>query len=347
MNRRSSLYGICRLLTLCPLLLLSALLPSWKASAAVAPSSPPAVFTASPLPLDQIQAIIPLGNLNPRGGHVFPTDHFYFDYGQAPGLFVAAPAAGTVFAIRRQSGRDSKIEVRVDAYLSYYLDHLLPESTLRVGSQLQAGQVVGHASARSRLDLGAYDSRVSLPGFVNPARYPAPTLHTVSPLALFSEPLKGQLYGKVDRAGPDKDGKIDFDRPGRLAGNWFHSSLSLDESRRGEPEVWARQIAFVYDVRQPSAVRISIGGTVAPAGVYGVQPGVPDPAAVDVTNGVVEYELRPSGSTRIAADEDSLKSIGFLRVQLVGQQKLKVQFVPRQAMSRIEKFANAASIYER
>ncbi len=82
-------------------------------------------------------------------------------------------------------------------------------------------------------------------GPVKPARYPDPTLHTASPLALLAEPLIGQLYGKVNRAGPDKDRKIDFDKPGQLVGNWFQSNLSPEESQRGESEVWARQLAFV------------------------------------------------------------------------------------------------------
>ena len=35
------------------------------------------------------------------------------------------------------------------------------------------------------------------------------------------EPLRSALYARVRRAGPDKDGKIDCDVPGRLVGNWF------------------------------------------------------------------------------------------------------------------------------
>ena len=40
----------------------------------------------SPLDIAAIRSISPLGNLNPRGGHVFPTDHIYLDYGRQPGL---------------------------------------------------------------------------------------------------------------------------------------------------------------------------------------------------------------------------------------------------------------------
>jgi len=36
------------------------------------------LFTVSPLADSDITGIVPLGNLNPGGGHIFPTDHIYF-----------------------------------------------------------------------------------------------------------------------------------------------------------------------------------------------------------------------------------------------------------------------------
>ena len=253
--------------------------------------TPSPVFTVSPLELGEIREIIPLGNLNPRHGHVFPTDHIYFDYASKPELAVRAPAGGTVFALVGQWGGDLKIEFRVDQHLSYYLAHIFIEPGIGNGSRLKAGQVVGRASGRALLDLGAYDDRVRLPGFINPKRYPTPTLQTVSPLCLFAEPLRGQLGAKVRREGPDKDGKIDFDQPGRLVGNWFHESLSPNDSSRGEPEISSKQLAFVYDVRKPKAVRISIGGTLAPAGTYAVADSSSDPAEVSADTGLVKYQL--------------------------------------------------------
>ncbi len=303
-------------------------------------------FTASPLALDEIRAIVPLGNLNPRGGHVLPTDHVYLDYGGKPDLLVFAPAAGTVFAIRDQSQGDSKVEIRVDHQLCYYLAHLRVEPGIGTGSRVKAGQAIGRVSARSWLDLGACDARVQLKGFLNPARYPASTLHTVSPLALFAEPLRSQLLAKVAREGADKHGKIDFDQPGKLAGNWFHNTLSPEESQRGEPGVWARHLAFVYDVRQPKAVRISIGGTVAPAGVYAVPPGAPDPAGVGMGAGLVKYPLLPPPQDPPQAGEFSTP-VGILLVQLAGDNQLKVEFFPTSNPAASAGFTSQAGIYKR
>lgn len=312
--------------------------------------TPAPVFTAPPLDLEAVRELIPLGNLNPRYGHVFPTDHIYFDYAGKPGLAVRAPAAGTVFAVFGQLGGDLKIEIRVDQHLSYYLAHLFIEPEIRNGSRVKAGQVIGRASGRAALDLGAYDARVRLPGLINPQRYPSSTLHTLSPLALFAEPPKGQLYAKVRREGPDKEGKIDLDQPGRLVGNWFHQSLSLRDSSRGEPEVWSRQLAFVYDVRQPKAVRIAIGGTLAPAGTYAVPDGSPDPAEVRAATGLVRYQLlrpvegRTPGETAPKEREADLK---LLLVQLLGERRLKVECCLGKRPDQVQGFSRAAQIYER
>lgn len=312
--------------------------------------TPTPVFAVAPLDLDEVREIIPLGNLNPRGGHVFPTDHIYFDYGRKPDLPVRAPAQGTVFAVIVQSGGDLKIEIRLDEHLCYYLGHLLLEPGLGNGSQVKAGQVVGRASARSSLDLGAYDDRVRLPGFINPGRYPASTLHAVSPLALFAEPTRGRLYAKVKREGPDKDGKIAFDQPGRLVGNWFHESLAEKDSGRGAPETWNKQLAFVYDVRKPAEVRIAIGGTLGPAGTYAVAAGAPDPAEVTAETGLLVYDLlgpvedrwrRVHGASARGSEP------GLLLVQILRDGRLKAEWCQHQIPAEAPGFSSAALIYDR
>jgi Peptidase family M23 len=301
------------------------------------------VFRVSPLDLDQVRQIIPLGNLNPVGGHVFPTDHIYLDHGGQSKLTVRAPAAGTVTSIRDQQQGGLKIEIQVDKNISYYLAHLEREAGVEIGSQVSAGQELGRASGNSMLDLGATDARIRLTGFVNPDRYPQPTIHTISPLGLFVEPLRTQLYGKVRRNGADKDGKIDLDRPGRLVGNWFHQSLSGQDSSRGEAQVWAKQLSLGYDVHDSQLVRISIGGTIAPAGLYAVPLGAPDPAEVGVETGLVKYGLRRLGRSRIRSDADS----GLLLVQLLNERQLKVEYFAEGSMAGVEGFTGNATIYER
>lgn len=312
--------------------------------------TPRPVFTVSPLDVQEVREILPLGNLNPRAGHVLPTDHIYFDYGGKPGLAVRAPADGTVFAVLDQSPGDLKIEVRVDQHLRYYLGHIFLEPGIGRGSRVQTGQTIGRASGRSSLDLGAYDDRVRLPGLINPKRYPTSTLQTVAPLALFGEPVKSELYAKVRRAGPDKDGKIDFDRPGRLVGNWFHEGLSTNDRPRGASEASHGQLAFAYDVREPTAVRISIGGTLAPAGTYAVPAGSPDPADVSAETGLVKYQMSGPAEDRSPGRSDAREREAdrwLLLVQVLRDGRLKAECRPGKTPAVVDAFTHAALIYER
>lgn len=320
------------------------------AAAAEATFTPPPVFTVAPLEVRDVREVIPLGNLNPRHGHVFPTDHIYFDYGGQTDLPVRAPVEGAVFAVLGQSVGDLKLEIRVNEHLCYYLGHLVLEPGIVNGSRVSAGQLVGRTSGRSFLDLGAYDDRVTLPGFSNPARYPASTLHAVSPLALFAEPVRRPLYARVRREGPDQDGRIDFDRPGRLVGNWFHESLAGSESSRGALEIWSKQLAFVYDVRRPTEVRIAIGGTVAPAGTYAVPAGASDPAIVTADTGLVQYPLlgpienRPrSGDGQVGRESEPC----LMLAQVLPDGRLRVQCFPGKAPADVTGFTDTACIYER
>lgn len=208
---------------------------------------PDSIFTIPPIDPDVCAEIIPLGNLNPVGGHVLPIDHIYLNY----------------------------------------------------------------------------DERVHLTGFVNSARYPRSTIQTVSPLALFAEPLRTQLYRKATRQGSDKDGRIDWDGPGRLLGNWFHESLDVADSSRGDARVRARQLAFVYDVQNPQAQRLSVGGTVAPVGLYEIQPGAPDPIEVTRASGAVSYRVRKlERAPGKAGDADS----GVFLVELISDHELRIEY---------------------
>jgi hypothetical protein len=136
-----------------------------------------------------------------------------------------------------------------------------------------------------------------------------------------------------------------------LVGNWFHESVSASESSRGDPAVWAKQLAFVYDVRQPKAVRVSVGGTVAPAGVYAVPSNAPDPAAVSRKTGLVKYSLLNPNEGNVGqglARGDSLRQPRLLLlVQLLDESKLKVESFPGQAPEEIDGFSDAASLYLR
>jgi hypothetical protein len=107
-----------------------------------------AVLTQSPVPLSALEAIVPLGNLNPSG-HVFPTDHLYLGTPPladgSPPTAVVAPADIVIVSVGRQSnsggGRPASVDYTLHFYpcadvmfYFYHLTSLDPELLARVGS---------------------------------------------------------------------------------------------------------------------------------------------------------------------------------------------------------------------
>ncbi len=235
------------------------------AAVPVAPSTPAAVLTFSPLAEASIEEIIPLGNLNPPG-HTFPSDHIYFaKKPQGVPLDVFAPSAGTVaWILSRES--ECKLMVRVNDRLNWYLDHIRCDPAIKQGSVIAAGQKLGVTTDPSHcLDLGVVDLDVTR-RFIRPDRYPADTIHAAPPLRYYGGQLRDRLLALVHRT--DKHGTIDQDAPGAIGGNWFLEGLEASDSFKHEN--WSKHLAFVHEAGEPAERRIAIGGTIAPAGVYRV-----------------------------------------------------------------------------
>ena len=308
----------------------------------------PGTFSASPLEVSRITDLEPLGWLNPPG-HTFPTDHVYLYYAwtypnpmpppsQWPVLPVHAPGSGTVNWILATAGQpDQKVMVQMSSTFSYYLDHVVLDPGIVVGTKVVAGQRVGTTgSASAAVDLGVINTQVALTGFVNPARYGS-SVNCDSPYKYFTEPLKSQLYGLVRRSGADKDGRIDHDVRGRLIGNWFHESVALADSMG--PLAWPKEMAFVPDPNVPSKPRVSLGGSEGLRGVWRPSPGDPDFAQVSVASGKVAYRL-------LYLDESFPTRSGLLIVQLLDDTRIKVQVFPGSSASDGD-FTSAALIYTR
>lgn len=306
-----------------------------------------AAFTRSPVDLSSIALVTALGHLAPPG-HVLPTDHVYFyavnfDARPVPvdtiRRVVVAPATGRIRWMMQPVGTDWKIEIVVTPTFAYYLDHVVKDSSVRVGNIVQAGERVGVTNPGGSIDLGAYDMTKPLTGFANPKRYPDQTLHCVSPWQYFVEPLKTQLYAMLRRApgATDRDGRIDYDVPGHLVGNWFDSTVPDDATASG-PVGWPKSVAFVYDEYDPSLVRISIGGTIAHPGIWTIPPDAPRPADVTVESGKVAYRLMYTESFTVQA--------GLMLVQMVAPDRIRIEVFEGSQAGNAE-FDDAARTYLR
>jgi len=305
-----------------------------------------AQFTYSPLAIDSFALITPLGNLNPPG-HTTPSDHAYYyvaDFDKRPYVAdtlvraVYAPTTGVLDFMMQPSGTDWKLQFRVTRDFWYYVDHIQPRPGLTLGTTVKAGEIIGHTNRGGGMDLGAFDYSVNHDGFVNPKRYSVPTLHYVTPWKYFVEPLRSQLYAKQRRlAGADPDARIDFGVAGRLVGDWFHESVPNSSEAMG-PVGWPKTLAFVYDYFDPAKVRVVIGGTIAPVGVWTVPDDAPRPRDVSVASGKVAYRLMYTESTQF--------QYGLMLVQMLADDRIKIQvFVGNQA--RDAEFDAGAQVYLR
>jgi len=245
----------------------------------------PLALTHSIIDPGAIRWITPLGNLNPTS-HTLPTDHIYFyvanpNAGESPvtnRTTFFAPGNGTVtFVIGGAAGQESKIIVRQTSTHSYYVDHVILSSAVSIGTVVTAGQVLGTTGSVYAVDLGVINDSLTV-SFINPAHYTdGDSLHADAPLQYYVEPVRSQLYAKVQRLGAELDGIINYDRAGTLAGNWF-------------PVFGNLPLSFAYDTYDPSLPLISIGIGAFP-GVFAMAPGDPLPRNVTIASGRVLYAL--------------------------------------------------------
>jgi hypothetical protein len=286
--------------------------------------SEPSSFTYSPIEPKQISYLLSLGWLQPVG-HTIPTDHVYFWYSANTSLAlpVYAPGGGKVQIILNVPAggiNECKVWIKMNSEFTYYLDHIVLNPDIKVGSTLKAGQQFATTGLGNSIDLGVIDNSITN-SFVNPLRYVDQTLHCGKPFSYFTEPLKTTLYALVDREGSEKDGLVNVDVPGHLAGNWF-----LDDGNfyKDGPTGWDKELSFAYDIQHPATIMVSIGGVLGLTGKWSLMANAIKPADVTPTNGKVAYPLW-------AVDPNpphSAEQRGLMLVQMMDAQHIKIQVFP-------------------
>jgi hypothetical protein len=290
----------------------------------------PGTITASPIALDDLAYIQPMGLM--IGGHVTPIDHGYFYIKGAMAnppqqAAVYAPIDGTISSVTRtvRNGDPAAksdqtavatyddyavtIEatctfrvrfsnmVRMAGTLGDDVGQLGANQTKTPDHAVKAGDLIGYTGlpTANGIDVWVENDETTLTGFVNPAQYTAAEAWKTHMVDLFDytkEPLKSQLLALDERDATPRWGKIDYDVAGKLVGNWFRvGSGGYAGLQRSGEGYWDGHVAVVYDGNDPAQIEVSFGNFQGRAEQFAVVGNSPDPANVDQASGVIKYEL--------------------------------------------------------
>ncbi len=276
-------------------------------------------FTHSPVPLDQLGYLEPLGKVS--DGHVTPTDHVYLapkDQRAADNTYdVVMPADGTVVGVsampaqyigdrqQQTAPQDHRLVIAHNCrYVSIFIhvhqlspalqaaigERLAPNTQKQLNLELSAGAKLGKIGGNP-VDWTLADATQSLSGFITPSLYAGEPwkIHVIDPLSVYSGALKQQLAAASLRTTEPYGGKIDHDRRGALVGNWFREGTNgyagADQSR-----YWDGHLSIAPHYIDPMATTVSLGNWQGKASQFSAKSG-PDPASVTSASGRVKIEL--------------------------------------------------------
>ena len=334
------------------------------------------MMSRMPMDLKDVQSITPIGLT--AGAHVTPIDHLYFyptDMTNRDAAPVYAMADGFVVDISKReinvdSGTERPPEYRIAMQhscqtVSYFdlmtslSDKLMQQfeegSSLRI--PITAGEEVGRVGAQS-LDTAVYNFSMTLPGFISPEKYAGEfwKVHTDDFFSYFEGEDRTAMLAKNIRKAEPLSGKIDYDQPGKLIGNWFRegtdysgngSGLISQDGKRG---YWSGHLAIFYFVADPSIIVVSLGeyGDGSPQ-AFAVKGNAPDPATIDSSSGIVAYELvqQPTYTPEGRLNTGSQHVMGTVLFQVMDGEKLKVEASPGKTKTQATTFTDNAQIYER
>ena len=347
-------------------------------------------FTSPPMKLNELGYIRPLGAV--ADGHVTPTDHVYVGgtnpNAAANSYAVLMPADGTVTTVAAMPGEyigdranqktaseDHRLVISHSCRYFSILIHinklgdklkaevgtLQPNESKQTSVALKAGEVIGYIGS-STFDWTPVDTQTTLKGFITPSLYEGESwkIHTISPFDLYEGDLKTQLEAKSLRTVAPLGGKIDYDQPGKLIGNWFREGTGGYTGPQGNNggRYWDGHLSIAPDYVDPSSTIVSIGNWTGDASQMVVSGSV-DPSKITDKDGIVKYELRRlnyQNANGLSAGNKPTKGLkpsqtepvqGTIIFQVMSGEKLKIEKFPGKTPAQVSGFTSAAQIYER
>ncbi len=344
------------------------------------------------LPMDpaDFAFILPYGLM--VGGHVTPVDHQYF----SPIIFDSPPSTYNVYAMadsqlvgvqtRTHQGQGQNKSIMVTDYhlifsvscrLFYYydlvnslatgLEDAFNDMNNHNGVHVTSGQLIGKIGGQT-LDFAVWDTEKPLTGFIVPEHYARESwkIYTADPLDYYADDIKAAALAKYVRTAEPLSGKIDYDIDGKLIGTWFKqeaNGTTTGYAGTGENDYWTTHLSFSPYFLDPSGFLISIGNWPKPDGAsqFASKEDGPNPADVDVSTGLVKYNLVRFDDYKANGQRwdnmtfpnspislHKLSSVeGCMLAQMTDTRTLKAEAFNGKNCSLVTGFTSAATIYIR
>ncbi|MBN2029589.1 hypothetical protein JW824_05035 [bacterium] len=143
--------------------------------------------------------------------------------------------------------------------------------------------------------------------------------------------VREALPEKNSRTVEPSGGKIDFDIDGALSGNRFLEGTPINGAT--SIDYAANHLAFVYDMFDPSQIRIAAGGTLNLSPLnHRVGGNTPDPVTVTTASGMVKYELMTTPTA-------------VLQVEMQDTRTIRVEVFPDKTKNEVSNFTTSAETY--
>lgn len=336
-------------------------------------------FTHLPMREQDFSILIPYGLM--VDDHVTPIDHQYFspaDYNSARDAYpVYAMADATITDVQPRTtdrGTEYRLVFTHSCTSLYYYDlvtslsgkvkEAYEKNSRDFNLKVKAGEQIGAIGGQT-LDFAYWDTDKPLAGFANPASYDAEPwkIYTTDPYPMYTPELRELLVARNPRTTAPIAGKIDYDQPGKLIGNWFVEGTKGYGGVSGESDHrYAKtHLSISPEHFDPSYFVISMGDYRGEAEQFLTKSNSPSPADVSEAAGLIKYELveinyrksddsfwdRKSLSKSIKAD-NSGQVVGTILAQLAdGGAKLKFEAFPGKSGGQVSGFTSAVKTYTR
>ncbi|OGY32801.1 MAG: hypothetical protein A3A61_03355 [Candidatus Woykebacteria bacterium RIFCSPLOWO2_01_FULL_43_14] len=234
---------------------------------------------------------------------------------------------------------------------------------------VKAGQQIGTAWSFGLLGVVTVDLNVTNKGYLKPQTYKSENwrVHSVPLFDYLVESLKSQVFAKNPKVAEPRGGKIDFDIDGKIVGSWFEEGTGGFRDDTKEPKqcgnfpcpYWDGHLALVYDYIDPTQLRVSVGHDWGLSGrtPFGVKGNRVDFKDIGISDQLVKYELvalrdvtREKGydsQTALITVSDESRVVGTMLVQMVENQKIKVEIFSGKTKDQVANFTSRVRIYTR